>query len=79
MNCLVYCSGEVLVSESQVGDAYVSEQGVSRSSDQKCSPARLLLTAYDVSVFTSVVVKVSLVLSFMPIIGVTAILLAGIP
>ena len=52
---------------------------MSRSNDQKCSPARPLLVAYDVSVSTSAVVKVSLVLSFRPIIGVTAILLAGIP
>src|SRR5580698_8026032 len=78
-NWLVYSSGDVLEMELQVGDAYVSVQGVSRSNDQKCSPARPLLTAYDVSVFTSAVVKVSLVLSFRPIIGVTAILPAGIP
>jgi hypothetical protein len=33
-NALAYCSGVVLETELQVGDAYVSEQGVSRSSDQ---------------------------------------------
>jgi hypothetical protein len=53
--------------ELQVGDAYVV--GVSRSSDQKCSPARPLPTAYFVSVSTSAGVKVSLEVSFTPIIG----------
>src|SRR5580704_18773222 len=52
-NLLVYSSGVVPETELQVGDAYESEQGVSRSSDQKCSPARPLPAAYDVSVFTS--------------------------
>ena len=75
----MYSSGVVLETELQVGDAYVSAQGVSRSSDQKCSPARPLSTAYAVRASTSARVKVSLVVSFMPIIGVTAILLAGIP
>jgi hypothetical protein len=44
-NRLVYSSGVVLETELQVGDAKPSEQGVSRSKDQKCSPARPLLRA----------------------------------
>ena len=46
-NLLVYSSADVPETELQVGDAYVVvvAQGVSRSSDQKCSPARPLLTA----------------------------------
>ena len=77
----MYCSAVVPETELQVGDAYVwvVAQGVSRSSDQKCRPARPLPAAYVVSVSTSAGVKVSLELSFRPIIGVTAILLAGIP
>jgi AcrR family transcriptional regulator len=42
-NRLVYSSGVVLETELQVGDAKSSEQGVSRSKDQKCTPARPLL------------------------------------
>ena len=46
-NLSVYSSAVVPVTELQVGDAYVVvvAQGVSRSSDQKCSPARPLLRA----------------------------------
>jgi hypothetical protein len=64
----VYSSAVVPETESQVGDANESAQGVSRSSDHKCSPARPLPTMYAVSVSTSAVAKVSLVVSFMPII-----------
>ncbi len=44
-NLSVYSSAVVPETELQVGDAYVVvvAQGVSRSSDQKCSPARPLL------------------------------------
>ena len=46
-NLLVYSSADVPETELQVGDAYVVvvAQGVSRSSDQKCSPARPLPAA----------------------------------
>jgi hypothetical protein len=46
-NLLLNSSGVVPESELQVGDAYVVvvAQGVSRSSDHRCSPARPLLAA----------------------------------
>src|SRR6187402_52299 len=41
----VYCSAVVLGTELQVGEADPPAHGVSRSSDQKCTPASLLVEA----------------------------------
>ena len=54
------------------------EQGTSRSRDQKWMPASPCVFAYAATVVTSARVKTSSRTSFMPIIGVSSILLAGI-
>nr|WP_181422670.1 hypothetical protein [Curtobacterium sp. MCLR17_043] len=71
----------VPATELQVGDAVLCAvgQGVSRSSDQVCTPASPWDLAYAATVSASARVKTSSEVSLTPIIGVTSIFDEAIP